>query len=366
MNKLMILIPFFISLQVCAAEKVYTSENQKFKYENLVQKEDVIWGFDFFKDGRIIFTERLGKLFIYNPKTKLSQEISGVPVVHAQGQGGLLDVRVHPKTEMIYITYSKPMGKKLATTALAVGKLDGNKLVTVKDIFVGEKSGDIDAHFGSRLVFDGKGHIFVSMGDRYERDRAQDLSVHQGKIMRINEDGTTPKDNPFVNNKKAKGEIWSYGHRNPQGLVIDPKTNDLWEAEFGPMGGDEINLIHAGKNYGWPVVTYGREYDGPKIGEGFEKKGMESPVIYWVPSISPSAIDVYYGEAFPAWKGNIFLAALGSTHIHRLVMKETKVLKQEELITDLNFRVRNIRAGKDGYLYLSTDEGKIGRLVPVK
>jgi len=342
-----------------------TSEGQKITNEILMSRSDVIWGFDFLSDGRIIFTERDGKMGVFDPKTKKVVELKGVPKVHNAGQGGLLDVRVHPKNGLIYFTYAEPV-KKLATTAFATAKLDGDKLVDFKKLFSAEQANDNDIHFGSRIEFDGKGHIFMSVGDRNERHNSQSLKFHQGKILRFNEDGSVPKDNPFIGQKEARPEIWSYGHRNPQGLVFNPQTSELWEAEFGPRGGDEINLVKPGKNYGWPVVTFGKEYWGPKIGEGTKKEGMEDPIKQWTPVISPSAIAYYQGESFPKWKGNFFLATLSSTHIRRLVMDGQKVVKEEEFFKDLDYRFRNIRAGKDGFLYYSTDEGKLGRLVPSK
>ncbi|WPU65869.1 PQQ-dependent sugar dehydrogenase [Peredibacter starrii] len=321
--------------------------------EVLVNHDDVIWGFDFLKDGRIIFTERSGKVFVVDPKTKKEVPITGFPKVYAVGQGGLLDVRVHPTNGFIYFTYSEPVGEK-ATTAFARAKLQDNRLVEFKKLFSAHEPNKEDLHFGSRIEFDGKGHIFVTVGDRDNRERAQDLKYHQGKILRFNEDGTVPKDNPFVSTKDAKPEIWSLGHRSPQGLVMNQETQELWEAEMGPRGGDEINLIKKGANYGWPVVTFGREYYGPKIGEGNQKAGMENPVEHWVPSISPSAMTF--------WNKNIYLATLSGQHIHRLEMKDNKVVKQDELYKNLDWRFRNLRPGPDGKLYFSTDEGKLGRI----
>jgi glucose/arabinose dehydrogenase len=366
------MLKFFIALIIAVPawaagpEKRYTSEGQGYSFENLIERSDVIWGFDFFSDGRVIFTERGGKMGVFDPKTKKVTELSGVPKVYAVGQGGLLDVRVHPKTQLIYLTYSEPLEKDISVTALASARLSENKLIDFKKIFSAEKKSNVEAHYGSRIEFDGKGHVFISSGERYAKEEAQNLQNHQGKILRFNEDGSIPKDNPFLGNKNARPEIWSYGHRNPQGLVYHPETGNLWEAEFGPQGGDEVNLISSGKNYGWPVVTYGIDYNGKKIGEGKTKAGMEGPIVYWTPSISPSALAIYQGDVFPKWKGNFFLATLSSTHIHRLVMNGKKVVKQEELLGDLNYRFRNIRPSKDGYLYYSTDEGKLGRIIPVK
>ncbi len=346
--------------------KVYSSEGQKFTYENLLEERGVIWGFDFINQDKIIFTEREGKIGILDLKSKKVSEVSGAPKVYAVGQGGLLDIRVHPTNGKIYLTYSEPMGKDLSVTSMAEAKLLGTKLTGFKKLFSANRTVNIEAHYGSRIEFDGKGHIFISSGERYQKEEAQKLSNHQGKIIRINEDGSVPKDNPFVGKKEVRAEIWSYGHRNPQGLYFDQDKQELWEAEFGPQGGDEINYILPGKNYGWPEVTYGIDYNGSKIGQSKPKTGMEEPITFWSPSISPSAMTIYKGSVFPKWKGDIFLATLSSSHIHRVVMKDRKVLKQEEFLNELNYRMRNIREGRDGLLYYSTDEGKIGRIIPMK
>lgn len=346
---------------------VYESEGQKFQMDVLTQQKDVIWGFDFLPDRRIIFTERGGNLKIFDPKTKEVTLVKGTPKVWARGQGGLLDIRVHPKNgQKIYFTYAEPVPGKGATTALAAATVVGSELQGLKKLFSAHEANDNTIHFGSRIEFDGQNHLFMTIGDRNDRPLVQKLSYHMGKIIRLKEDGTVPSDNPFVNQKNAKPEIWTLGHRSPQGLVRHPLTGDLWMAEMGPRGGDELNLVKRGANYGWPVITYGREYHGPKIGEGTAKEGMEQPVAYWVPSISPSGITLYEGSVFPKWKGNIFLGNLSSTHLRRLVLEGHKVIKEEELLKDLDLRIRSVRPGPEGYLYLSTDDGKIARLVPAK
>lgn len=347
----------------------YESEGQPFSVEVIAQQEDVVWGFDFLPDGRIVFTERDGQLRILDPSTRSVQTVQGVPPVVQAGQGGLLDVRAHPdfdKNGWIYLTYSEKVDAGM-TTALGRGRLEGLELKDYRKLFSAREPNGNNIHFGSRIEFDGAGKLFISVGDRNERHKAQDLRYHNGKILRLNEDGSVPSDNPFANNPDAKPEIWSYGHRNPQGLVRHPLTGELWESEFGPRGGDEINLIRPGANYGWPVITYGREYWGPKIGEGTEKPGMEQPVAYYVPSISPSGIGFYFGDAFPRWKGNLFVANLSGHHLRRLVMDaDNKIVKQEELLNDLDVNFRQVRQGPEGFLYFSTDDGKIVRLVPVR
>lgn len=353
-----------------AVNTVYESEGEKFQFELITQRDDVVWGFDFLDQNRIIFTERGGALRVYDLKTKVVSDVKGTPQVNAIGQGGLLDVRVHPvqKTK-IYFSYSESVGEGV-TTALAFATLsstpEGYQLTNFKKIFSAHEPNKNEIHFGSRVELDGKGHVFLSIGDRDQRERAQELIFHNGKIIRLNENGTVPKNNPFVKNKEFKPEIYSYGHRNPQGLVRNHLTGDIWSTEMGPQGGDELNLIKPGANYGWPVITYGREYSGGAIGEGTVKQGMEQPKAYWVPSISPSALTVYTGNIFPKWKGNIFIGNLSGKHLRRVKLVGQLIVAQEELLNDLKLRIRNVRTGLDGFLYLSTDDGKIARLIKVK
>lgn len=367
MRLLLLIISFLFSFVSASTAqpsgKVYESSGHKFQLEVLLQRSDVIWGFDFLKDGKIIFTERSGQLNIFDPAKKSVVSLKGVPEVYAKGQGGLLDVRVHPQEQdLIYLTYSLPIEKK-ATTALARARLKDNALADFKNISVAHEPSSNDIHFGSRIVFDGKGHVFYTVGDRNERKLVQNLGYNIGKVMRLKEDGGIPQDNPFVSDKKARPEIWALGVRSPQGLAFHPETSDLWLADMGPRGGDEVNVIQKGLNYGWPVATYGREYYGPKIGKGPEQKGMELPVAYWVPSISPSGMAFYTGDRFPKWKNNIFLANLSGQHLRRLVVDGKKISEQEVLLKD-EARFRNVRTGPDGFLYFSTDDGKIARLIP--
>lgn len=362
------LLPLVLVLTSCNNRDVKANLKpaaQVLKFETLLQREDVIWGFDFLPDGKVVLTERGGKLLIFDPKLKTATLVKGLPKIYSAGQAGLLDVRVHPEfseNNIIFFTYSEPVGEKQSTTALGTAVLKENELTNFKKLFSGVGPNENDIHYGSRIEFDSSGHLFVSMGDRDERNKAQDLSYHQGKILRLNLDGSIPQDNPFKTATDKKPEIWSYGHRNPQGLTRHPETGDIWEAEMGPRGGDEVNLISAQKNYGWPQVTFGKEYWGPKIGQT-EKAGMEQPVVYWVPSISPSALTFYSGDKFPDWKNNLFIATLSGTHVHRVVLNKMKVEKQEELLSELEYRWRSIRTGPDGYLYAGTDEGKFGRII---
>jgi len=351
-----LLFVFFLPLQV------HARSSSAFDVQILFQGSDVIWGFDFLDAKNLIFTERLGAMRSINLENRKVTNLSGVPPVRAKGQGGLLDVRAKDKTR-IFFSYSEPIGDK-QTTAIASAEVSGSNLIKIKKLFSGHEPSSVDIHFGSRIALDYSGHLFFTMGDRDERDRAQNLEFNNGKVMRLNEDGSIPADNPYVKTKGARPEIWSFGHRNPQGLVWNRKTKELWEAEFGPRGGDEINVVKSGKNYGWPIITYGKEYWGPKIGEGTVKEGIEQPLAYYIPSISPSGIDFYHGDKFSEWNGNLFVANLSGMHLRRLKIENQKIISQEELLKDKKWRFRQVRQGPDEYLYFSTDEGVLGRLVP--
>lgn len=347
--------------------KDYESEGQKFTVEKLFDGGEVIWGFDFInKDNAddILFSERSGKLKYLNVKTGKTAEVAGAPKVFADDQGGLLDIFIDHPNKNIYITYSEPVEKQ-NTTSLFKGQLSSDKTkLTGSKIFQAKAFDKGGMHFGSRVVMDKEGFLFMSIGERNDRHKAQDLSLHNGKILRLTQEGKPAPGNPFLNDKKALPEIWSYGHRNPQGLFMD-STGTLFEAEFGPRGGDEVNVVEKGKNYGWPVITYGKEYYGPKIGTK-EKAGMEQPLYHWVPSINPSGMMIYSGKAFPQFEGNMFLATLANQHIHRIVMdKNRKMVKEENLVDDLSERFRQIKTGPDGLIYVSTDSGKLFRLKPI-
>jgi glucose/arabinose dehydrogenase len=280
------------------------------------------WSLAFLPDGRMLVTERPGRLRYVTREGSLSEPIAGVPRVHAEGQGGLLDVVLDPAFEsnsLVYLSYAEPAADGTNGTAVARARLDGDALADLRVIFRQQPKYRSNHHFGSRLVFARDGTLFVTTGERNsERDKAQDLGTHLGKLIRITPDGGVPPDNPFAGREGALPEIWSYGHRNLQGAALHPETGALWTHEHGPRGGDEINLPQAGKNYGWPVITYGREYSGPAIGEGKAKAGMEQPVHYWVPSIAPSGMAFHDGRGFPAWKGQLFVGALAAAQLVRL------------------------------------------------
>lgn len=326
------------------------------------------WGLAFLPDGRMLVTERPGRLRIVSADGRVGPPVEGVPKVVAEGQGGLLDVALDPRfagNGLVYLSYSEP-GDGGSGTAVARGRLQANRLTDVAVIFRQQPKVGGSAHFGSRLVFDRQGRLFVTLGDRFRhRDQAQDLNSHIGKVVRIESDGRVPADNPFVGRQGALPEIWSYGHRNVQGAALHPQTGELWTHEHGPQGGDEVNIALAGRNYGWPVVTHGREYGtGFKIGEGTEKTGVEPPLTHWVPSIAPSGMAFLTSDRYPGWKGSLFVGALRAQVLVRLELDGRKVVREERLLPTLNERIRDVRQGPDGWLYLLTDsaDGRILRI----
>lgn len=347
---------------------LFQSDDAELEAVEIYKGKDAIWGFDFLPDGKILFTERRGRMNIFDPQTSKLVEVSGVPEVAARNQGGLLDVLVHPRfaeNRIIYLTYSAFIGEGM-TTVLAKAELDNDGALTnLSVLFTAQPVADADHHFGSRVVLSRAGNLYVSVGDRGSRDQAQNLGSHFGKILRLKQDGRVPEDNPYISTPGAKPEIWSYGHRNVQGMTVHPQTGEIWAQEHGPRGGDEINRIKKGHNYGWPEVTRGREYWGPRIGEGFEKEGMTSPVHYWVPSIAPSGLAFYHGKKIPHWQGSLFSGALVLTHLNRLVIANNKVIKEERLLGALNKRVRAVKQGPDELLYISTDDGALIQIRPV-
>ena len=320
-------------------------------------------------DGRLMVTLKSGTMEIHDRNGALVKKITGLPEVVYAGQGGLLDVAFDPNftnNGLIYWSYSEKVEGGSAT-AVAKGKLNeaGGRIDNTTVIFRQTPATKGNLQFGSRLVFDKNGDLFVSLGEKFApevRTQAQQLNSDLGKIIRITTTGKPAAGNPFANQPNAKPEIISYGHRNPEGLDINPATGELWEAEFGPHGGDEINLIHPGKNYGWPVITYGLEYSGDKVGDGIQQKtGMEQPVYYWDPVVSPSGICFYGGGAIPEWKNNLFVACLSGQHLDRLIIRNNKVVGEERLLTDKNQRIRDV-AYSNNMLYAITDDGDIYRL----
>ncbi len=326
------------------------------------------WGLAFLPDGRMLVTERPGRMRIVERDGRLNAPLAGLPPVVAAGQGGLLDVVLHPQfasNQLVYWTFSEA-GDGGVGTAVARGKLDGNRIADVQVIFRQMPKVSGGNHFGSRLVWSRDGKLFIGLGDRFTRkDDAQTLDNHMGKVVRIDADGKAPADNPFVQRAGAKPEIWSLGHRNIQGAALHPGTGELWTVEHGPQGGDELNVPAAGANHGWPVITYGRNYGtGTKIGEGTERADVAPPLRYWIPSIAPSGMAFLTSERYPGWRGNLFVGALRGSHLVRLELDGRKVVREEQLLTERGERIRDVRQGPDGWLYVMTDspDGQIWRL----
>ncbi len=345
---------------------------EQFRTEVLAEGLKNPWSVARLPDSRYLVTERGGDLRIIADGKLLPEPVKGMPAVWARGQGGLLDIVLHPDyatNGWIYLSFSKPIGDG-ALTSIIRGRLRNNELVDQQVIFdpPPEEATDRTVHFGCKLVFDGNGHLFFSHGDRGDvttpANNAQRIDNIKGKIHRIMDDGSIPKDNPFVGQDNARASIWSYGNRNPQGLALDPTTGLLWETEHGPRGGDELNIIRKGRNYGWPIVTYGINYSGTPIADHAEREGMESPVIHWTPSIAASGLAVYHGDKFPAWKGNLFAGALAHQKIVRITLDGEKVTNQEILLEGQG-RIRDVRCFDDGYITVVFDQpGKVVRLVP--
>jgi aldose sugar dehydrogenase len=331
------------------------------------------WGLAFLPDGRLLVTERPGRMRIVGKDGRLSPPVANVPEVYAVGQGGLLDVALGPgfaSSGTIYFSYAEPRAGGGAATTVARAKLvpdgEGARLEDMKTVFRQQPAGSGGVHFGSRLVFARDGNLFVTLGERGQRDKAQDLGTHYGKVVRIRPDGAVPPDNPFVGKQGALPEIWSYGHRNVQAAALHPATGKLWTIEHGARGGDELNIPLAGRNHGWPVITYGRDYSGFRIGEGTAKAGMEQPVYYWDPSIAPSGMAFYTGDLIPEWKGSLFVGALAGQALHRLALDRESVVGEEVLLADLGERIRDVRSGPDGALWVLTDSarGRVLRIAP--
>lgn len=353
-----------------AAPEVFESQHYRLKVVTVAEGLAYPWSLAFLPDGRMLVTERDGRLRVVAADGRLSPPLAGLPKVYASRQGGLLDVVLAPDfaaSRFIYFSYSEP-GPGGAGTAVARARLDldGNSLGELQVIFRQEPKTSGGLHYGSRLVFARDGRLFITIGERGERDRAQDFTVNRGQVIRIEADGGIPADNPFVGRAGYRPEVWSYGHRNPQGAALHPKSGKLWTHEHGARGGDELNVPAAGRNYGWPVIAYGRHYWGGEIGVGKQKAGLEQPIYYWDPSIAPSGMAFYTGDIFPKWRGNLLVGALKFELVARLDLKGESVMAEERLLTGLDERIRDVRQGPDGYLYLLTDsdDGRILRVEP--
>jgi glucose/arabinose dehydrogenase len=356
-----------------------TAEQHKIRVTIVARDLSHPWGMTWLPTGEMLVTERPGRLRIIRNGTLDPTPISGLPPMHVRGLAGLLDVALHPKfaaNKLIYFSYVKD-GEKGATTAVARARLNGMALTNVQDIFVAEswmKGNDLgDGRFGSRIAFGADGTLFITCGDRDRPDGGQNTSDHFGKVIRVNDDGTVPKDNPFVGRAGYRPEIYTLGQRNQQGLAFNPVNGDLWASEQGPNGGDEINVIKPGRNYGWPIVSYGRQYAGPNQSEIPWKEGMELPIVFWVPSIATSGMTFYTGDKFPNWKNNVFVGAMRqgeidrTGHIERIVFNEKwEEIRREQMLMEMRQRIRDVRQGPDGFLYVLTDEdpGALLRLEP--
>jgi aldose sugar dehydrogenase len=346
-----------------------TSNDGALRVETVAQGLEHPWALAILPDGRMLVTERPGRLRLVERDGRLSPPLAGLPAVYATGQGGLLDVALDPQfvsNQIIYLSYAEAVPNGSAGTAVARARLREAGLEDVRVIYRQEPKVSGGNHFGSRLVFRSDGTLFVTQGDRFAyRDQAQDLSSDLGKVVRINTDGSIPRDNPFVGSGNGRPEIWSYGHRNVQAAALDPATGELWTVEHGAAGGDELNHPQPGKNYGWPVITYGKDYNGRKIGEGVEKAGMEQPVYYWDPVIAPSGMTFYRGDVFKGWKGDILVGGLASQALVRLVVANGVVSREERYLGELRERIRDVQEGADGFLYVITDNAK-GRVLRVR
>ena len=324
--------------------------------ETLYDSLKIPWGMTWLPDGRMLVTEKSGEILVFKNDKYTGEKLSGVPEVSDEGQGGLLDIKLHPdygKNNWIYISYSKPVPGGV-TTAIARFKLQGNQLVELKDLFVAKPFIEANFHFGSRIVFDKDNFLYFSSGERGTQPKVQELNNDHGKIHRLHDDGRIPKDNPFVNQKGASPSIWTYGHRNPQGMVYDAATNHIWAVEHGPKGGDELNLIEKGKNYGWPKTSYGINYDGTILTKFKEMAGVANPVRYWVPSIGPCGMTIVTSDRYPSWKGNLLVGALAFRHLARVQLSGTKYVTEEKLLQDIG-RVRCVAESPDGYVYAITE-----------
>jgi glucose/arabinose dehydrogenase len=367
----------FAATAMCAAEasaasRTFPSSSGPIQVETVVNGLQYPWALAFMPDGRMLVTERPGRLRIVTPDGKLSPPIAGLPKVYARGQGGLLDVivdRHFSQNRTIYFCFADPF-RSGARTALARARLADEATPYIEDLrVIFKQDGPLSSgnHFGCRIVQMPDDTLFLTMGDHFTyRDEAQNLANHLGKVVRIAPDGAVPQDNPFVGRQDARPEIWSYGHRNSQGAAINPVSGKLWTHEHGPRGGDELNIPQAGKNYGWPVIGFGIDYNGAKIHESTSRPGMEQPVRQWTPVIAPSGMAFYTGDLFPQWKNNLFIGGLASQALVRLELDGDKVTKEERLLQDMRQRIRDVRAGPDGALWLLTDspKGELLRLTP--
>lgn len=365
--KLKFLLPIiFLSLVSCAQNK--SNESLNYTHEVVVPDITIPWGIAFFPDNSMLITEKEGELIHF--KNGKKTKIKDLPEVKVQGQGGLMDVELHPNYEdngWVYISYASADGDgKGANTAIMRFKIENGSAVEKKLLYKASPNSGRGQHFGSRLEFDNEGFLYFSIGDRGNRDiNPQNIERDCGKIYRLHDDGRIPVSNPFVKDRNAKKAIYSYGHRNPQGMAKHPETGKIWTHEHGPRGGDEINIIESGKNYGWPIISYGINYSGTKFTDITEADGMEQPIHYWDPSIAPSGMEFIKGDIYPEWKGNLLVGVLKFQYLNRCVIKNNKIVEEEKLIEDLG-RVRSVKQGPDGYIYVGVENVGIVKIIPKK
>ncbi|MCB2216670.1 MAG: PQQ-dependent sugar dehydrogenase [Desulfobulbaceae bacterium] len=363
---LMALVP---ATEVVARQLYQLPDGRNLQLETVTRGLGVVWGMAFVDADTMLVTERQGRIGLIAVADGSHRPLGGLPEILAAGQGGLLDVAVPPDYragDYLYLTYVKPGPDGQGATTLARARLAGERLQDWQDLLETRSRTGTTRHFGSRIAFDGAGHLFFSVGDRGVRETAQDRSSHNGSVLRLRLDGSVPPDNPLVGVDGALPEIWSWGHRNIQGIAYDQQADRLWAIEHGPRGGDELNLIRPGRNYGWPEVSHGMEYWGPiRVGEAREREGVESPVKVYIPSIAPGSLLLYTGEAIPAWRGNLLAGSLVLRHLNRIVLDESgEAIGEERLLTDLDERIRALAQSPEGFVYLATDSGSVLRLVP--
>ena len=362
-KKIYCYILLLLTFSACAQDK--NPVNNKNSHEIIVPELINPWGFVFLPDSSMLITEKEGKIIHF--KNEVKKEIKGLPELYVRGQGGLLDINIHPDYKnngWIYFSYASPKGEeKGGNTAIMRAKIKNDSLIEKELLYKAEPNTTKGQHFGSRIVFDKQGYLYFSIGERGNRDEnPQDITRDGGKIYRLNADGTIPIDNPFTNSKGAKKAIWSYGHRNPQGMELNPETQDIWTHEHGPKGGDEINIIKKGKNYGWPVITYGKNYSGTSITDETKKEGMEEPLHYWDPSIAPSGMSFISSNKYGDWKGSLLVGSLKFSYLDRCELKNGKVIKEERLLDGIG-RVRSIEQGPDGFIYVGVEHLGIVKLI---
>ncbi|MFP4846439.1 PQQ-dependent sugar dehydrogenase [Winogradskyella sp. PE311] len=358
-----VIVLIFTSLLTCAQDK--NPVNTENSHEVIVPDLSIPWAFTFLPDGSILINEKSGELIHFKEGNKTN--VSGLPEIYLRGQGGLMDIILHPDYKnngWIYFSYASEKGDgQGGNTTIARAKLKNNTITNFNVLYKAEPNSKKGQHFGSRLAFDNDGYLYFSVGDRGNRDvNPQDITRDCGKIYRINDDGSIPKDNPFIKNAKAKKAIYSFGHRNPQGMTLQPGTGDIWTHEHGPKGGDEINIIQPGKNYGWPIISYGVNYSGTKFTDITKKDGMEQPIHYWVPSIAPSGMSFIDSDKYGDWNGNLLVGSLKFQYLDMCTIKNNKVIKEERLLDGLG-RVRCIEQGPDGYIYVGIENLGIIKLI---